>query len=266
MALAAEGAAVVLMGRTGAKVERVAAEIIDRGGRAFPIEGDVTRIADIESTLKATIESFGRLDILINNAQHIPRGLLLDTPDEESQAAWESGPLATLRFMRLAHPHLLDGGAIINIGSRAGLRPDPIGQGAYAAAKEAIRAFSRAAAMEWGPDGIRVNVVLPFATSPQLERMEREDPEAFARTKHDTALGRVGDPEVDIGRVVAFLVGPGRRLHHWRHHSRRRWKVLRPLRPAWGGRATRTMMIVLRIRLPRGGTREDSTCRIVSKR
>jgi NAD(P)-dependent dehydrogenase (short-subunit alcohol dehydrogenase family) len=208
LALAAEGASVVLMSRTGARVEQVAQEILDRGGEALPIEGDVTKLADIEGTLEKTIETYGRLDILVNNAQHIPRGLILDTPDSEAQAAWESGPLATLRFMRLAHPHLRPGSAIINIGSRAGLRPDPIGQGAYAAAKEAIRAFSRAAAMEWGPDGIRVNVVLPFATSAALERMERENPEAFARTKNATALGRVGDPEVDIGRAVAFLVGP----------------------------------------------------------
>ena len=208
LALAAEGAKVVLMSRTGAKVEAVAAEIADRGGQALPIEGDVTRPADIESTLATTLDTYGRLDILVNNAQHIPRGRILDTPDEEAQAAWESGPLATLRFMRSAHPHLKGDGVIVNVGSRAGLRPDPIGQGAYAAAKEAIRALSRAAAMEWGPDGIRVLVILPFATSAQLERMQREDPEAFARTKNATALGRVGDPEVDVGRAVAFLVGP----------------------------------------------------------
>ena len=208
LALAAEGAAVVLMGRTGAKVVRVAAEIADRGGTALAIEGDVTRPEDIESALNTTLEAFGRLDILVNNAQHIPRGRLLETTDHDAQAAWESGPLATLRFMRSAHPHLKGGGVIINVGSRVGVRPDPMGYGAYAAAKEAIRALSRTAAMEWGPDGIRVIVILPFATSPELERMQREEPEAYARTRDATALGRVGDPETDIGRAVAFLVGP----------------------------------------------------------
>ena len=208
LALAAEGATTVLMGRTAAKVRRVAAEIAERGGKALAMEGDVTRPADIDAVLAATIESFGRLDILVNNAQHIPRGRLLDLPDSEVQAAWESGPLATLRFMRSAHPHLRGGGVIINLGSRAGVRPDPIGCGAYAAAKEAIRALSRSAAMEWGLDGIRVIVILPFAVSAQLERMEREDPEAFARTVNATALGRVGDPEADVGRAVAFLAGP----------------------------------------------------------
>ena len=208
LALASEGAATVLMGRTGAKVQRVAAEITDRGGVALPIEGDVTRPEDIASTLATTIETFGRLDILVNNAQHIHRGPLLESTDGDAQASWESGPLATLRFMRAAHPHLKGGGVIINLGSRVGVRPDPMGFGVYAAAKEAIRALSRTAAMEWGPDGIRVVVILPFATSPELERMQREDPEAYARTRDATALGRVGDPETDIGRAVAFLAGP----------------------------------------------------------
>lgn len=208
LALAAEGARVVLMSRTASRVEAVASEIHDRGGEALAITGDVTRPRDIESTLSTTLETYERLDILVNNAQHIPRGRILETSDEEAQAAWESGPLATLRFMRSAHPHLKGGGVIINVGSRAGLRPDPVGMGAYAAAKEAIRALSRTAAMEWGQDGIRVLVILPFATSAHLQRMEREDPEAFLRTKNATALGRVGDPEVDIGRAVAFLVGP----------------------------------------------------------
>ena len=208
LALAAEGAAVVLMGRTGAKVERVAAEIAARGGSALPIEGDVTRIEDIDSTLATTIEAFGQLDILVNNAQHIHRGPLLETSDRVAQVSWESGPLATLRFMRAAHPHLKGGGVIVNLGSRVGVRPDPMGFGVYAAAKEAIRALSRTAAMEWGADGIRVVVILPFATSPELERMQPEDPEGYARTRDATALGRVGDPEIDIGRAVAFLAGP----------------------------------------------------------
>jgi NAD(P)-dependent dehydrogenase (short-subunit alcohol dehydrogenase family) len=208
LALAHEGAAVALMGRTGAKVERVAAEITDRGGVALPIEGDVTRPDDIDATLAATIETFGQLDILVNNAQHIHRGPLLETSDNDARASWESGPLATLRFMQAAHPHLKGGGVIINLGSRAGVRPDPLGFGIYAAAKEAIRALSRTAAVEWGADGIRVVVILPFATSPELERMQREDPEAYARTRDASLLGRVGDPETDIGRAVAFLAGP----------------------------------------------------------
>ena len=208
LALASEGAAVALMGRTGAKVERVAAEITDRGGVALPIAGDVTRPDDIDATLATTIETFGRLDILVNNAQHIHRGPLLETTDSDARASWESGPLATLRFMQAAHPHLKGAGVIINLGSRAGVRPDPLGFGIYAAAKEAIRALSRTAAVEWGADGIRVIVILPFATSPELERMQREDPEAYARTRDATLLGRVGDPETDIGRAVAVLAGP----------------------------------------------------------
>jgi NAD(P)-dependent dehydrogenase (short-subunit alcohol dehydrogenase family) len=116
--------------------------------------------------------------------------------------------MATLRFMRLCHPHLQGGGAIVNLGSRAGVRPDPVNRGAYAAVKEAIRALTRAAAMEWGPDGIRVNAILPYAMSPALEQLSVERPDDYERSRRSVPLGRIGDAEVDVGRAVVFLVGP----------------------------------------------------------
>jgi NAD(P)-dependent dehydrogenase (short-subunit alcohol dehydrogenase family) len=95
------------------------------------------------------------------------------------------------------------------MGSAAGVRPDPVRRGAYAAAKEAIRAFTRAAAMEWGRDGIRVNAVLPYAMSPALEQLAADAPDEFDRRRLINPSGRIGDPEIDVGRAVAFLAGPG---------------------------------------------------------
>ncbi|HEV8296710.1 MAG TPA: SDR family oxidoreductase [Acidimicrobiales bacterium] len=208
IALAAEGAAVMLMGRTQSKLDVVAAEIAARGGRAAVVSGDVKVLADIERCVDATVREFGTIDILVNNAQEVPLGYLLEVEDAAVEAGFASGPLATLRFMRLCHPYLRGGGAIVNMASAAGVRPDPIRRGAYAAAKEAVRAFTRAAAVEWGQDGIRVNAILPYAMSPALEELAAAHPAEFDARRLANPMRRIGDAEVDIGRAVVFLVGP----------------------------------------------------------
>lgn len=214
LALASAGAHVVLVGRTLAKVVDVAAEIdarrdTDAGtGHALALGADVKSSDDIDRVVASTVERFGTVDILVNNAQEVPMGRLLDVDEAAVQAGWESGPLATFRLMRRCHPHLKAGGVIVNLGSRSGVRPDPVGRGAYAAAKEAIRAFTRAAAVEWGADGIRVNAILPYAMSPALERLSHDDPEVYDRTRLAVPLGRIGDAETDVGRAVVFLAGP----------------------------------------------------------
>jgi meso-butanediol dehydrogenase / (S,S)-butanediol dehydrogenase / diacetyl reductase len=208
IALADEGASVMLMGRTVSKVDSVRDEIVGRGGVAESLGGDVKLLADIERCVDATVARFGTVDILVNNAQEVALGSILELQDDAVNAGWESGPLATWRFMRACHPHLVGGGSVINMGSRAGVRPDPARRGAYAAVKEAIRAFTRAAAIEWGPDNIRVNAVLPYAMSPALERLATERPDEFAQRQRESPLQRIGDSVNDIGRAVVFLAGP----------------------------------------------------------
>ena len=97
----------------------------------------------------------------------------------------------------------------MNLATSAARRWDLSGYGAYAAVKQATRALTRAAAAEWGVDGIRVNTIAPHALSPALKRWVEANPaeaEAFMRS---IPLRRVGDCEQDIGRFVALLVGPG---------------------------------------------------------
>ena len=205
LALAAEGARIAVAGRTESKLHEVCAEIRARGAEAVPVVCDVMQAADIERCVQETVAAFGTVDILVNNAQVVPLGPLLGITEEQYQQGMDSGPLATLRFMRACHTYLKNGGSIVNLGSAAAIRWDPIGYGAYAAAKEAIRALSRAAACEWGPDGIRVNCILPLARSPALDgwiTARPEEAEAFFRT---IPLGYVGDCELDIGRAVVFL-------------------------------------------------------------
>lgn len=208
LALSDAGADLVLCGRTAATLRAVADEIAARGGRALDVICDITIAGDRERLVAAAIERFGRIDILINNATFIARGTLLEVPDEDIQAAWDAGPVAALQLMRLCHPHLSNGGAIVNVSSGAAIEAKVPLRGIYAATKAALNAISRTAANEWGGDGIRVNVIMPIARTEPLEQFLANEPEAAAAITGRTALGRIGDCEQDIGRAVAFLVGP----------------------------------------------------------
>lgn len=208
LALAREGAAVALAGRTGATLRAVAAEIEKPGGTARPIVADVTRPADIQRCVEQTVSELGGIDILVNNAQIPALGTLLDVSDETFGACWESGPLAVFRLMKACHPHLRPGSVIINLGSSTSVNPQPAGRGVYAAAKAATQTLTRVAATEWGPDGIRVLTVLPAATSPSAEAWRQANPAEYERSMAAIPLRRLGDPMTEIGPVVAFLCSP----------------------------------------------------------
>lgn len=149
-ALAAEGAKVAVAGRTLATLEETCAEIRRRGGTAIAVTCDVMSQEDIDRCVAEVVDQFGGLQILVNNAHVVPLGRLLDVSDEVFMRGIDSGPLATLRVMRAAYPHLKGDGAIINLASSAAVRWDASGYSLYGATKEAIRSISRGAACEWG--------------------------------------------------------------------------------------------------------------------
>lgn len=208
-ALAAEGVRIAVVGRTLSKLEDTCAEIRRRGGLAEAFVCDVMVKQDIDRCVGQVVARFGSLNILVNNAQVVPLGRLLEVSDEAFMQGIDSGPLATLRMMRACHPYLKGDGAVVNFASSAAVRWDASGYGAYAAVKEAIRALTRAAACEWGADGIRVNAVAPHAMSPGMEGWIAAQPEEAAAFFKTIPLGRVGDCEQDIGRAIVFLVGAG---------------------------------------------------------
>jgi len=133
---------------------------------------------------------------------------VLGITDEAFQAGFDSGPLASLRLMRACYPHLKGDGVVINLGTAASLRQDLAGYGAYAAVKEATRSLTRAAACEWGLDGIRVNCIIPLALSKGMEGWIAARPEEAAAFIATIPMRRAGDCEVDIGRAVATICGP----------------------------------------------------------
>lgn len=209
--LAKRGVRIIAVGRTLAKCEHTIQEI----SRRFGVEGlalacDIADLDALESLIEQAAAPFGRLDILVNNAVSTTVKPLLKISIDEFEQGLRVGPLATLRMMQLVQPHLLKqgGGNIINLASTAAMRWDNRNYGIYAAEKEAIRALSRSAACEWGPMGIRTNVILPHAKSPALAGWAAARPEEAAAFEKSIPLQRIGECEEDIGEFVATLCSP----------------------------------------------------------
>lgn len=205
-ALAAEGARVLITGRTRETLEASAAAISAAGGAIAWITGTAGVRGDAEAAVARAVELYGALDILVNNAQTSRPGTSFEEHDDDLFAlTLGSGLYGSFQHMQAALPHMkARGGSIINFGSREGIAG---GQGftAYAATKEAIRGLSRSAARELGRFGIRVNVVCPAALSPKAVDYLESHPDEAAMYRREIALGRFGDCETDIGLAVLFL-------------------------------------------------------------
>jgi len=209
--LARRGARIVAVGRTMEKCERTIAAIHERFGvDGLAIRCDIANLTALEGLVEQTLTRFGRLDILVNNAVSTTVKPLMSIGMEEFETGLRVGPMASLRLMQLAQPHLKASGdgCIINLASTAAMRWDASNYGVYAAEKEAIRALTRAAACEWGPDGIRTNVILPHAKSPALASWANHRPEEAAAFVKSIPLQRIGECEEDIGEFVAMLCSP----------------------------------------------------------
>ncbi len=206
LALAKQGAHIVVTGRTLEKCETSAELFRSRGVKSLPLRCDVKSNDDLQSIIDATIKEFGRLDILVNNAQEVARGPLLSITDEQMNGNWESGPLATFRLMKMAYPHLKETkGNVINLCSSVMKRWDVGTYGVYAAVKAATQQLTRAAANEWGKDGIRVNAIMPHAKSPALKGWMERNPKEAEHFQASIPLGYVGECEQDIGAFVAMM-------------------------------------------------------------
>lgn len=213
-AYAKEGANLVITGRNVAKLE-AAKEELERlyGIKVLAVQADVNPGADnqavVESVVKQAVDTFGRIDVLINNAQASASGVpIAEHTTEQFDLAMYSGLYATFYYMKACYPYLKETkGTVINFASGAGLFGN-YGQCSYAAAKEGIRGMTRVAANEWGPDGINANVICPLAWTAQLEQFADAYPEAFEKNVTMPPVGHYGDSELEIGRVCVQLASP----------------------------------------------------------
>lgn len=206
-AFAEEGSNLVITGRAEARLIKAKHELEDRYGiEVLPIVADGADEEAIKSVVSQTVEKFGKINTLVNNAQVSKSGLsLVDHTREDFDLAIYSGLYATFFYMKECFPYLeKTHGSVINFASGAGLF-GKLGQASYAAAKEGIRGLSRVAASEWGPYEVRVNVVCPLAMTESLQQWKAEYPELYEKTIHGIPLGHFADPKDDIGRVCVFL-------------------------------------------------------------
>lgn len=206
-AFAAEGSNLVITGRTESRL-KAAKEKLEKeyNVQVLPVTADGADENAIKNVVAKTIEHFGKIDTLINNAQVSKSGLpLVGHTKEDFDLAINSGLYAAFFYMRECFPYLKESkGSVINFASGAGLF-GKLGQSSYAAAKEGIRGMSRVAAAEWGPDGVRVNVVCPLAMTESLMEWKENYPELYAKTIQGIPLGHFADPKEDIGKVCVFL-------------------------------------------------------------
>jgi len=183
----------------------VVAELAALGVKAFAVRADVRVAAEVRRMVDETVQRFGGLDVLVNNAGTQTWGPLVDVTEED----WDRVIATNLKGCFLctqAAARYMQGqrrGAIVNIGSGSNKMPFP-NLAAYTASKGAIEMLTRVAAVELGPHGIRVNCVAPGAV--EVERTKLESPDYGARWGRITPLGRVATP-ADVGRAVVFLAG-----------------------------------------------------------
>jgi len=202
--LAHEGATVVVCGRRREPLDAVVAGIVAAGGKAEGVVADVSDEAGFTAALEAAAQRHGRLDVLVNNAMAYTWGSI----EEMSTADWHAnfatsvdgtfwGTRTAMRLMKEK------GGAIINVSSICGQLGTPWMAG-YSAAKAAIDNFSRAAAAEGAPYGIRVNVVIPAVVETPATAGMLADEASRRNTEKLIPMGRVGQPE-ELANAVLFL-------------------------------------------------------------
>lgn len=205
LGFAGEGANVVLMARTRADLDAVAREVEALGRQALVAVADATDSRQVEAAVEQAVAHFGRVDVLAHAAGGSLRKPSVDVTDEEWDAVIAANLSSTFKVCRAVGRRMLaqGGGSIINLSSTAGMR-GRAGNAPYSAAKAAVINLSRALAMEWAPQGVRVNVLAPGRFLTPLTEAEMSVPEKYAAFVRQVPLGRIGRPE-EIQDIAVWL-------------------------------------------------------------
>jgi NAD(P)-dependent dehydrogenase (short-subunit alcohol dehydrogenase family) len=221
LALAKAGADVAVAGRSRDVLDQVVAEIEAVGRRGLAVVCDVGVESQVDAMVAATVDEFGRLDILVNNAQswgppneravRPPIVSLQEIPEDWWDHTLQTGLKATFYCCRAAFPYLQErGGKVVNMGSHAGWGAAPFPD--YSAAKAGIVGLSRSIARSWAEHGINVNVLIPRMDSDSSRAFADDFPDMETAAVSASAIlrdGPRGDPERDAGAVVVFMCSPG---------------------------------------------------------
>jgi glucose 1-dehydrogenase len=211
LALAQEGANVVIDYVAHPEAtEDLEKQITALGEQAVGVEADVSNVEDLQRLIDAAVSSFGRLDIMVNNAGVETRTSVLDTTEKQYGFVLDVNLKSAFFGTQLAAKQMIaqgGGGRIINITSVHEDWPMP-GNTAYCLSKGGMRMLTRTAGVELAPHGITVVGVGPGAVDTPINKATEQDPAAMKRLDAAIPLGRMAQPE-EIGSVVAFLAGDG---------------------------------------------------------
>jgi NAD(P)-dependent dehydrogenase (short-subunit alcohol dehydrogenase family) len=181
------------------------AELTDLGVENLGVVCDIQHKDQIDAMVAQTVERFGRVDALVNNAQTFrPLAPIAEVSEEDVDVFYTSGVKGSLWAMQAVYPHMKaqGWGRIVNFASSMGITGGT-GFAAYNASKEAIRALTRTAAREWAADGIVVNAIAPAAATHHGEAGKQS--EGYRIFIQNCPMGRQGDPELDIAPIAWFL-------------------------------------------------------------
>ena len=198
-AFAAEGAGLVLAARSD-ELQTAADALRQGGAKVTAVQGDVRDEATVRACIQACRKEHGRLDVLVNNAGAMPQAVIGMIPLEASRELFDVNVLALVNLTQFAARMMKPGASIVNLASIAwqGLP----GMSVYSATKGAVVGFTRAAAKELAPRGIRVNAIAPGFIETDLIR--DLPPELRERTLAGIRMGRIGRPE-DVANAALFL-------------------------------------------------------------
>jgi 3-oxoacyl-[acyl-carrier protein] reductase len=215
LALARDGCDVVVAARRSEYLDEVVHELEALGVRGLAVPTDTGDVVQCRALVERAVEEFGRLDVVVSSAaKGTPNHTIMHSDLDDWQQSWLVNVLGPLELFRTAVPHLaaVGGGAIVVVSTLA-VRAINAGQGAYAATKAALTVAAQTLAREAGPDGIRVNVVVPgFVPGPNADAMferiaARRDTTVEAVEQEmaaDTALRRLPTPD-DVADAIVFL-------------------------------------------------------------
>jgi NAD(P)-dependent dehydrogenase (short-subunit alcohol dehydrogenase family) len=204
---AAEGARVLIAELDVPAGEEAADEITAAGGEALFLRTDVTDRSHVEAMVTAAVDTWGALDVLVNNAWGAGTvGRVEQKTDQQLEHGLRMGFYGPFWAMRAAFPHMARNrwGRVVNMCSLNGVNAH-MGTLEYNAAKEALRTLTRTAAREWAPVGVVVNAICPGAKSAAFARVMAAHPELGAAADAANPMGRIGDPYEDVAPVALFL-------------------------------------------------------------
>ena len=212
LALAQAGAHLVLVSRTRAQLDETAQAVEALGRKALVAVADIRSAQDVEAAVRAAVGTFGRIDILFNNAGTNVRKPVVDMTDEDWHTIIETNVKGVFVVARAVARQMVAqrSGAIVNMSSTASIVPER-DKVVYASSKGAVMQFTKGLALELAPHGIRVNAIAPgYMMTPLVRGYLEADQERYRRIIQRIALGRIGQPE-EIGGALVFLASDAAR-------------------------------------------------------